>query len=86
MSLLGNVGGNSDNVSNGNAGMSYLNANNSLSNSNTNNGARLAFEPAGLRSCLNLLITTDPTMTSALAETENRRRRFSRATERTSDA
>lgn len=46
MSLLGNVGGNSDNVSNGNAGMSYLNANNSLSNSNTNNGARLAFEPA----------------------------------------
>ena len=86
MSLLGNVGGNSDNVSNGNAGMSYLNANNSLSNSNTNNGARLAFEPAGLRSCPNLLITTDPTMTSALAETENRRRRFSTARERTSEA
>ncbi len=39
---LGNVGGNSNNVSNGNAGPSYLNANNSLSNSNDNNGARLA--------------------------------------------
>ncbi len=42
MYLLGNVGGNSDNVSDGNAGPSYLNANNSLSNSNDNNGARLA--------------------------------------------
>lgn len=34
------VGGNSDNVSNGNAGPSYVNCNN-LSNSNSNNGARL---------------------------------------------
>ena len=42
LDTLGNVGGNSNNVSNGNAGPSYLNANNSLSNSNSNNGARLA--------------------------------------------
>lgn len=48
---LGNVGGNSDNVSNGNAGPSYLNANNSLDNSNSNNGARLAFKPGIIRSC-----------------------------------
>lgn len=34
------VGGNSDNVSNGNAGPSYVNCND-LSNSNSNNGARL---------------------------------------------
>lgn len=39
---FGHVGGNSDNVSNGNAGPSYLNANNGVSNTNTNNGARLA--------------------------------------------
>ena len=38
---LGYVGGNSDNVSNGNAGPSYLNAYNDFSNSNTNLGARL---------------------------------------------
>ena len=38
---LGYVGGNSDNVSNGNAGPSYLNAYNDFSNSNTNIGARL---------------------------------------------
>lgn len=37
---LVNVGGNSDNVSNGNAGPSYAICNN-LSNSNANNGARL---------------------------------------------
>ena len=58
MGILGNVGANSDNVSNGNAGPSYLNANNSLSNSNSNNGARLAFEPAGLQSCKPLKITS----------------------------
>lgn len=39
--VLGYVGGNSDNVSNGNAGPSYLNAYNDFSNSNTNIGARL---------------------------------------------
>ena len=38
--VLGYVGGNSDNVSNGNAGPSYLNAYNDFSNSNTNIGAR----------------------------------------------
>ena len=37
-----NVGGNSDNASNGNAGPSYLNRN-SLTNSNSNIGARLYF-------------------------------------------
>ena len=46
---LGNVGGNSDNASNGNAGPSYLNANNSLSDSNDNNGARLALCCLGMR-------------------------------------
>lgn len=35
-----NVCGNSDNVSNGNAGPAYLNRND-LSNSNSNNGTRL---------------------------------------------
>lgn len=60
MSLLGNVGGNSDNVSNGNAGMSYLNANNSLSNSNTNNGARLAFEPRSFGSVKPLILPIRP--------------------------
>ncbi len=76
--LLGNVGGNSDNVSNGNAGPSYLNANNGLSNSNTNNGARLAFEPQDPQSC-QTSSNPDPIMTSALAGTENRRGRFSSA-------
>lgn len=65
---LGYVGGNSDNVSNGNAGPSYLHANNSLSNSNTNNGARLAFVPQALRGLSNPF-QPDPVMTSALAET-----------------
>lgn len=37
-----NVGGNSDNASNGNAGPSYVNRN-TVSNSNSNIGARLYF-------------------------------------------
>jgi len=69
--LLGYVGGNSDNVSNGNVGPSYLNANNSLSNSNSNNGARLAFVPQALVSLSNHFLP-DPVMTSALAGTEQR--------------
>nr|DAH33949.1 MAG TPA: hypothetical protein [Caudoviricetes sp.] len=43
-------------MSNGNAGPSYLNANNSLSNSNSNNGARLAFGPQDHRSCKTITI------------------------------
>jgi len=41
--LLGNVGGNSNNVSGGNAGPSTLNLNNGFTNSRDNNGARLAW-------------------------------------------
>lgn len=37
-----NVGGNSDNASNGNAGPSYVNRN-TVDNSNTNNGVRLNY-------------------------------------------
>ena len=63
-----NVGGNWGNGSN--AGVAYANANNSLSNSNTNIGARLAYLPKAID--INLTLGKDPASRQKTAGNDSR--------------